>query len=132
MNLLAYTMVVPSKKIGTYGLNASLINLLSKDLTGGFVHSTSASVVAFWTKPYQYSRKLTLSPQVFLMHNPISYNTLTKESGVNRVPSGLIGCSFDYKISKRFGFSLNYKANLNTSPEFRVLHNFLVGSRMIL
>jgi hypothetical protein len=44
----------------------------------------------------------------------------------------LLGSSFDYKLSKRFGFSFNYKLNGNTKPGSPFLHNFLIGSRMML
>lgn len=138
MNLLSYTMVVPNKNIGTYGFNFSLINLLSNNLSGGLSHSMPTSFIGFWTKPYQYNSKLTLSPEIFIIINPLSYKIERKESyvllyerGFNDL-SGLVGCSFDYRVSKRFGFSFNYKLNINTSPNFNVLNNFLIGSRMIL
>ena len=94
--------------------------------------SLSSSMVVFWTKPYQYNKKITLSPQVFMMSSPISYNTITGQTTVNRHFGFLIGSSFDYKITRRFGLSLNYKANLNTAPGTPVMHNFLIGSRMML
>jgi hypothetical protein len=92
----------------------------------------STSVVAFWTKPFQYSRKLSISPQVFTMFAPISYNSVAQVTTVNRHMGFLLGSSFDYKISKRFGLSVNYKLSGNTAPGSPFLSNFLVGSRMIL
>ncbi len=44
----------------------------------------------------------------------------------------LLGSSFDYKISKRFGFSFNYKLNVNTQPGQKFTNNFLIGTRMML
>jgi hypothetical protein len=92
----------------------------------------STSVVAFWTKPYNYSKKLTISPQIFTMFAPISYNTVTGTSTVNRHMGFLLGSSFDYKLSKRFGLSLNYKLSGNTTPGSPFLSNILIGSRMTL
>jgi len=133
MNLLSYTYVRPHPKWGTYGYNLGAINLILRNATNtGFDYNLVTSAVGFWTKPYPYSKKLTLSPQVFMMVSPISYNADTKMTMVNRHAGFLLGTSIDYKISKRFGFSINYKANLNTAPGSPFLHNVLIGSRLIL
>jgi hypothetical protein len=132
MTLTSYTFIKPDPKFGTYGVNVGGIGLLTKDLQGNHDISISTSLVGFWTKPFQYSKKLTLSPQVFVMSSPISYQPSAGSTMINRSVGFLVGSSFDYKISKRFGFSFNYKANFNTSPGSQVLHNFLVGSRVML
>lgn len=90
------------------------------------------SSVAFWTKPYTYSKKLTISPQSFILLSPISYNSTTGKTLVNKHIGFLIGASLDYKISKRFGMGINYKLNGSTMPKSPLLHNILIGSRLIL
>jgi hypothetical protein len=142
MNLLGYTWIKPTQKRGVFGYNLGLINLLIKNqenklvksiVTGDeYDYNMSTSVVAFWTKPYQYSKKLTISPQVFTMFAPLSYNTVAGSTTVNRHMGFLLGSSFDYKISKRFGLSINYKLSGNTTPGSPFLSNVLIGSRMIL
>jgi hypothetical protein len=132
MNLLGYTHIKPTQKYGVLGYNLGVINLLIKDGAGKYGYSLSTSAVGFWTKPYQYSKKLTISPQVFTMLSPIAYNTVTKTTTVNRNIGFLLGASFDYKISKRFGFSINYKLSGNTAAGSPFLSNILIGSRMIL
>ena len=133
MNLLGYTYIKPTSKHGTYGYNVGVINLfLKNDATGGFEHNMATSAIVFWTKPYSYSKKLTISPQVFTMFSPLSWNSATGVSTVNRHMGFLVGSAFDYKISKRFGFSFNYKLSGNTKPGSIFLSNFLIGSRMVL
>jgi len=133
MNLLGYTYIKPTAKKGTYGYNVGVINLfLKNDNTGGFEYNMASSAIVFWTKPYQYNKKLTISPQVFTMFAPISYNSATGVSTVNRHMGFLLGAAFDYKISKRFGFSANYKLSGNTKPFSNFLSNFQIGSRMVL
>jgi hypothetical protein len=132
MNLLGYTWIKPTQKRGVFGYNAGLINLLIKDAEGGYSHNMSSSLVGFWTKPYQYSKKLTVSPQIFTMFSPLSYNSKEKVSTVNRHMGFLLGSSFDYKISRRFGLSINYKLSGNTAPGSPFLSNILIGSRMVL
>ena len=133
MNLLGYTYIKPTAKKGTYGYNVGVINLfLKNDETGGFEYNMATSAIVFWTKPYQYNKKLTISPQVFTMFAPISYNSATGVTTVNRHMGFLLGAAFDYKISKRFGFSANYKLSGNTKPFSDFLSNFQIGSRMVL
>ena len=133
MNLLGYTYIKPTPKRGTYGYNVGVINLfLKNDETGRFDYNMASSAIVFWTKPYQYSKKLTISPQVFTMFAPISYNSATGVTTVNRHMGFLLGAAFDYKISKRFGFSANYKLSGNTKPFSDFLSNFQIGSRMVL
>ena len=131
MNLVGYTYIKPHPKYGTYGYNVGLITLLMKG-ENSYTTSLSTSTVVFWTKPFQYSKKLTISPQVFSMYSPIGYNTLTGGTIVGRQFGFLVGSSIDYKITKRFGFSFNYKVNLNTEPGSPILNNFLIGSRVML
>ena len=132
MNLLGYTWIKPTPKKGTFGYNVGVINLFLKNDAGGFDYNMASSAIAFWTKPYTYSKKLTISPQVFTMFSPISWNSTTGVSTVNRHMGFLVGSSFDYKLSKRFGFSFNYKISGNTKAGSPFLSNFLIGSRMVL
>ena len=132
MNLLGYTWIKPTPKRGTIGYNVGVINLFLKNDNGGFDYNMASSAIAFWTKPYVYSKKLTISPQVFTMFSPLSWNSVTGVSTVNRHMGFLVGSSFDYKLSKRFGLSFNYKLSGNTKPNSDFLNNFLIGSRMVL
>ena len=133
MNLLGYTYIKPTPKRGTYGYNVGVINLfLKNDETGKFEYNMATSAIVFWTKPYQYNKKLTISPQVFTMFAPISYNSATGVTTVNRHMGFLLGAAFDYKLSKRFGFAFNYKISGNTKPYSVFLSNFQIGSRMVL
>jgi hypothetical protein len=139
MGLIGYTNIKPNPKYGTYGYNVGLITLLLKDtqvdvetrkIKNVFNLSLSTSAVVFWTKPYTVNSKITLSPQVFIMNSPISLNPKTGQTIVNRQFTFLVGSSFDYQISKRFGLSLNYRAL--GGPNSPILSNFLIGSRLIL
>jgi hypothetical protein len=142
MTMGGYTYIKPHPKFGTYGYNLGLISLFLKDekivnyktQQKKKIYNTSitTSTVVFWTKPYQYNKKITISPQVFLMNSPILWNSKTGETTVIRYFGFLLGSSFDYKITKRFGLSLNYKLSSSTQTGAPVLSNFLIGSRVIL
>ena len=132
MNLMGYTWIKPTPKRGTYGYNVGIINLFLKNDDGGFTYNMASSLIVFWTKPYVVNKKLVVSPQVFTTFAPLAWNSVTKVSTVNRHMGFLVGAAFDYKISKRFGFSFNYKVSSNTASGTPFLSNFLVGSRMML
>ena len=138
MSIFGYTYIKPNPKLGTYGYNVGLITLLLKDNveTGNskttFNKSFSSSIVWFWTKPYPTSNKVTVTPQVFLMNSPISWDSKTKETTINKQFNFLVGTSLDYKLSKRFGLSINYRLSGSTQQKSPILNNFLVGSRVIL
>jgi hypothetical protein len=132
MGLLGYTWIKPHPKFGVYGYNVGAVMLMTKGTEQAWDVSLSTSSVAFWTKPFQYSKKLTYSPQVFVMYSPLGYNTYTGNTMVGRHFGFLVGTSIDYKISRRFGFSFNYKLNMNTQPDQKFTSNFLIGTRMML
>jgi hypothetical protein len=89
------------------------------------------STTAFWTKPYPVSRKSVLSPGVFLMASPYAFNNKTGSTWNYNV-TGLIGTGYSFKLSKRFGFNIDYKTSISTTPNTPILSYFLIGSRMML
>lgn len=132
MQMLGYTNIKPHPKYGTYGYNVGILSLQIKNPTTSKYNNTlMTSFVAFWTKPYQYTKKITISPQIFFMNSPISWNTLTGNTLVTRVPGFIIGSGFDYRISKRFAFSSSYKVIISLEPKFNLMNNFQIGSKMV-
>ncbi len=131
MNLNGYTWIKPHPKYGTFGYNVGVITLMMPKMNGGgYDVSLSASAVGFWMKPYQYNRKVTLTPQVFLMQSPIAWNTMTGNSSVSRTPGAIVGLGYDYKISRRFALSTSYRGAMTFEPNFKLLNNFQIGSKL--
>jgi hypothetical protein len=90
-----------------------------------------SSLTGFWTKPYQISPRSTLSPGIFVMASPYSYNSQTGNTFSYNI-GGLIGTGYSYRISKRFGLNIDYKINASTTPGSPILSFFLVGSKLML
>ena len=130
MTFGGYTHIVPHPKYGTYGYNLSVINVKLKG-SDGYPYSMMSSTTAFWTKPYPINKKSVLSPGVFLMASPYSYNSETGSTWNYNV-MGLVGTGYSFKLSKRFGFNIDYKASISTVPGTPILSYFLVGSRLQL
>lgn len=125
-----YTFIKPHPKYGTYGYNLSYVNIKLKDAVG-YSYSVMTSTTAFWTKPYPISRTSTLSPGVFLMASPYAFNSKSGSTWNYNI-TGLVGTGYSFKLSKRFGFNIDYKASISTVPGTPILSYFLVGSRLQL
>jgi hypothetical protein len=92
--------------------------------------SFATSAVAFWMHPpINVNEKITVSPQIFVMGSPISYNSFTGLS-TNQTFGTMLGTSLDYKITKRFGISSAWRIMM--MPGTKALNNLMVGSRFIL
>ena len=113
----------PSKY--TYSLTDTL-----KINTHGYNSSWATSAVLFWMHPpIVVNSRLTISPQVFIMGSPLSYNTLTGFTKSNKVGE-MIGSSFDYKITKRFGATAAWRVMFSDGQ--KPMNTLLIGSRLIL
>lgn len=125
MNSTGYTFIKPNTKYGTYGINSSFVTVYDNDI------NFSNSEVLFLIKTYQYNKKTTLSPQLFLIFSPINYNYNNKKVNLSIIPTFLTGCSYDFKISKKFGLNLSYKSNIIIQPKITILNNLQVGSKLV-
>ncbi len=56
-----------------WGYNLSVINIKLKG-ADSYSYQFITSTTAFWTKPYKINLKSTISPGVFIMASPYSYN----------------------------------------------------------
>jgi hypothetical protein len=129
LGFVGYSGILNAGKYGVTGFNASVAaTLISEDKSSFF----SPSLTAFYTKPFMVGKKLTISPELYVISTPLIYSSKEEVFQTDRTFSGFIGSGFDYQISKRFKFNINYKANLSTNPEFPILSFFLIGSKVNL
>ena len=130
MIMQGYTYIKPHPKFGTYGYNLGVVSLLLKN-GSSYDYSASVSSIVFWTKVIPLNKKVILSPQLFITNSPITWNPSTGQTIVSRQYGFLTGFSYDYKLSKRFGIGFNYKVSGSTQPDTKMLHNFMIGSRLM-
>jgi hypothetical protein len=124
-----YSGIINLNKYGVTGFNVSVATTKVADSKGMFL---SPSFTAFYTRPFPYGKRLTISPELYIMSTPLIYSSSEKVTSTDRTFGAFVGSGFDYKISKRFKFNFNYKANLSTNPEIPVLSFFLIGSKVNL
>lgn len=103
-------IIRPLGKYGVTGFNYALT------YTDQFGHG----LMAFYTKPITFSKRLTISPDIYLS------NSLTQDVGV------LTGASFDIALTKRFKFNFGLKTGFNTNPDVPMMYMSMIGTKINL
>ena len=103
-------VIRPLGKYGVTGFNYALT------YTDQFGHG----IMAFYTKPITFSKRLTISPDIYLS------NSLTQDVGV------LTGASFDIALTKRFKFNFGLKTGFNTNPDVPMMYMSMIGTKINL
>jgi hypothetical protein len=130
IGFLGYSGILNAGKWGVTGFNASgAMTLVTGEEKNTFL---SPSITAFYTKPFKGNKRLTISPELYIISSPLIYSTKERITTTDRTFSAFIGSGFDYQITRRFKLNMNYKANLSTNPEFPILSFFLIGSKINL
>jgi hypothetical protein len=131
-NILAfvgYSGILNAGKWGITGFNISAAGTIVAEEDNTYF---SPSITAFYTRPFTAGKRLTISPELYIISTPLIYSSKEKVTTTDRTFSGFLGSGFDYQITKRFKFNINYKANLSTNPDFPILSFFLIGSKVNL
>lgn len=129
LGFVGYSGILNAGKWGITGFNTSAAATLITEDKNTFV---SPSFTAFYTKPFNSGKRLTISPELYIISTPLIYSTKEKITTTDRTFSAFLGSGFDYQLTKRFKFNINYKANLSTNPEFPILSFILIGSKVNL
>lgn len=130
IGFVGYSGILNAGKWGVTGFNTSAaMTLITGEQKNTFI---SPSITAFYTKPFKSGKRLTISPELYIISTPLIYSTVDKVTTTDRTFSAFIGSGFDYQLTRRFKLNMNYKANLSTNPDFPILSFFLIGSKINL
>ena len=130
IGFVGYSGILNAGKWGVTGFNTSAaMTLITGEQKNTFI---SPSITAFYTKPFKANKRLTISPELYIISTPLIYSTVDKVTTTDRTFSAFIGSGFDYQLTRRFKLNMNYKANLSTNPDFPILSFFLIGSKINL
>jgi len=130
IGFVGYSGILNAGKWGVTGFNISgAMTVVNGEEKNTFI---SPSVTAFYTKPFKSGKRLTISPELYIISTPLIYSTVDKVTTTDRTFSAFIGSGFDYQLTRRFKLNMNYKANLSTNPDFPILSFFLIGSKINL
>ena len=103
--------IVPLGKYGITGANYALSYANN---------SWSNGLLLFYTKPVTVSKRLTISPDIYLS------NSLTKDLGI------MTGANFDIALTKRFKFNCGLKTTLSTNPDVPQGYMAMIGTKINL
>lgn len=118
--------------LGKYGVTGFAVNAALSKIILDKNTFVAPSVTAFYTRPFQVTRRLALSPELYVMANPIMYSTKEKVTLVDRSIGFFGGSGADFQLTKKFKVNFNYKVNASTKKDFPVLSFFLIGSKINL
>ena len=76
------------------------------------------------------NEKLKWRPEIFVTLSSPYYDIGKNFSSSSKTFNSVIGNNVSVKVSKNFIINLNYRANLNTTPKFGLMHNFLIGTNL--
>ena len=123
-----WSFVKPLDKGAVAGLALSGNSLI---LTGTQV-MLSPSIIAFYTRPYQISRKQTVSPEIYLISSPVMFGQQDKKATYDANVSFFTGAGTDIRFSKKFKLNVNFKVNISTNPNIPLMSVFALGSKINL
>ena len=129
IGFVGYSGIINLNKAGVTGFNVSASGALISENKSSFF---SPTITAFYTRPFTTGKKLTISPELYIMSTPLIYSAQERVASTDRTFAAFIGSGFDYKITKRFKFNFNYKLNVSTNTEIPMLSFFLIGSKVNL
>jgi len=79
-------------------------------------------------KKVSINKIIDWSPQAYITICSPYYDIGTKSVSTSNTFNAVVGNSLIFNVSKRFKFNLTYRTNINTTPNWGVMHNLLIGS----
>ena len=135
MAMMNHSMVFMGKKGSVAGvaLGTSLTSN-NVDVIDGNIYFDNTflgvSLTGFYTKPFQFNPKLTISPMLavsspFMMFDMYKHNIMWNSDVMI-----IAGSNFTYKLTQRFGLNVGVNIIESTATEFPTMKTFTIGGRL--
>ena len=121
-----WSFVKPLNKGAVAGLALSGNSLI---LTGTQV-MLSPSIITFYTRPFQVSKKQTVSPEIYIISSPVTFGQKDKKATYDANVSFFTGAGTDIRFSKKFKLNINFKVNISTNSNIPAMSVFALGSKI--
>lgn len=119
--------IFPFGKWGTTGANYTFsVAGADKGL------NLSNNILLFYTVPVPISKRLTISPDIYLSGSSTGYLTAQQKFITSNDVGILTGASFDIALTKRFKFNFALKTSLNTNPIVPPTYFGMMGTKINL
>ena len=92
----------------------------------------SNNILLFYTVPVPISKRLTISPDIYLSGSATGYLTAQKKFVTSNDVGIMTGASFDIALTKRFKFNFALKTSLNTNPIVPQTYMGMIGTKINL
>ena len=92
----------------------------------------SNNILLFYTVPVPVSKRLTISPDIYLSGSSTGYLTAQKKFITSNDVGVMTGASFDIALTKRFKFNFALKTSLNTNPIVPPMYFGMIGTKINL
>lgn len=135
MAMMNHSLVYLGKKGSVQGI-ALGTTLTWSDVysVGGALYTDSAFVGAsfttFYTKPFRYNDKLTISPMIAASIPYLTYDAFTGQEVLTADTMFILGSNFTYRLTQRFGLNVGVNVIESTLPEFPTMKTFTIGGRL--
>jgi hypothetical protein len=119
--------IFPFGKWGTTGVNYTFsVAGADKGM------NLSNNILLFYTVPVPVSKRLTISPDIYLSGSSTGYLTAQQKFVTSNDVGILTGASFDIALTKRFKFNFALKTSLNTNPIVPPTYFGMIGTKINL
>jgi hypothetical protein len=135
MAMMNHSMVFMGKKGSVAGVAfGTTITTNEVDVIDGNIlfdnQFLGVSLTGFYTKAFQFSPKLTISPMLavsspFMMFDMYQHNTMW-----NLDVMIIAGSNFTYKLTQRFGLNIGVNIIESSSQDFPTMKTFTIGGRL--
>ena len=92
----------------------------------------SNNILLFYTVPVPVSKRLTISPDIYLSGSATGYLTAQQKFVTSNDVGIMTGASFDIALTKRFKFNFALKTSLNTNPIVPQTYMGMIGTKINL
>lgn len=116
--------------LGSYGVTGANYTLSVAGADVGL--NVSNNILVFYTLPVKVSKRLTISPDLYISGSSTGYLTSQKLFVTSDDVNFLTGASFDIALTKRFKFNFGLKTSLNTNPLVPISFLGMIGTKINL
>ena len=119
--------IFPFGKWGTTGVNYTF-SVAGADQG----MNLSNNILLFYTVPVPVSKRLTISPDIYLSGSATGYLTAQQKFVTSNDVGIMTGAGFDIALTKRFKFNFALKTSLNTNPVVPQTYMGMIGTKINL
>lgn len=129
-SMLGFATAAYIYPLGKYGVSGANYTFSVAGADNGL--NLSNNILLFYTIPVKVSKRLTISPDVYLSGSSTGYLTDQKVFVTGDDVGVMTGFNFDIAFTKRFKFNFALKTSFNTNPIVPQTYMGMIGTKVNL